>query len=67
MVLSVVPSLSGHSGLGVVLSSLGVTDFESVIRDGKPSHIREIVLGLADLPQARIISLPGNGRGTKAQ
>lgn len=28
-------------GLGVVLSSLCVTDFESVIRDGKPSPVRE--------------------------
>lgn len=48
-------------GLGVVSSSLGVTDFGSVIGDGTASQaVLEILLGLADLPQAGIISLPGN-------
>ena len=48
-------------GLGVVWSRLCVTDFGSVIGDGMASQaVLEILLGLADLPQAGIISLPGN-------
>lgn len=48
-------------GLGVVLSSLRVADFGSAIGDGTASQaVLEILLGLADLPQAGIISLPGN-------
>lgn len=50
-------------GLGVVSPSLGVTDFASVAGDGMANQaVLEILLGLADLPQAGIISLPGNRR-----
>lgn len=46
-------------GPGVVLPSLCITDCESVM--GMASQtVLAIMLGLADLPQARIISFPGN-------
>lgn len=62
MVLSVfLLSVATLSGLGVVSSSFGVTDFGSAIGDGTASQaVLEILLGLADLPQAGIIFLPGN-------
>lgn len=51
-------SLATLLGLGEVLSSLCITDSDSL---GVASQaVLVIVLGLADLPQTGIISFPGN-------